>query len=102
MLPFCGRSEGSTAKKWFEESARGNWDPREGQHPFRPNANGVGDRTNTLRRLFIGAGFLVFDVCRPKHEDFRYVFYVAIKFCSRPSFQNKVSGPLLYIFVETT
>ena len=29
-------------------SARGTWDPREGQQPFRPNLNGVGDRTTTL------------------------------------------------------
>ena len=36
-------------------SARGNWDPREGQQPFRPNPNMVGDRTTTLRRLLIGA-----------------------------------------------
>ena len=36
-------------------SARGNWDPREGQQPFRPNPNGVGDRTTTLGRLLIGA-----------------------------------------------
>ena len=36
-------------------SAWGNWDPREGQQPFRPNPNGVGDRTTTLRRLLIGA-----------------------------------------------
>ena len=41
-----GLSEGST---------RGNWDHREGQQPFRPNSNGVGDRTTTLRRLLIGA-----------------------------------------------
>ena len=38
-------------------SAWGNWDPREGQQPFRPNPNGVGDRTTTLRRLLIGAGW---------------------------------------------
>ena len=25
-----------------EGSARGNWDPREGQQPFRPNPNGSG------------------------------------------------------------
>ena len=37
-------------------SARGNWDPREGQQPFRPNPSGVEDRTTTLRRLLIGAG----------------------------------------------
>ena len=36
-------------------SARGNWDPREGQQPFRSNPNGVGDCTTTLRRLLIGA-----------------------------------------------
>ena len=36
-------------------SARGNWDPREGQQPFRPNPNGAGDLTTTLRRLLIGA-----------------------------------------------
>ena len=36
-------------------SARGNWDPRKGQQPFRLNPNGVGDRTTTLRRLLIGA-----------------------------------------------
>ena len=35
--------------------ARGNWDPREVQQPFRPNPNGVRDRTTTLRRLLIGA-----------------------------------------------
>ena len=40
--------------------ARGNWDPREVQHPFRPNPNGVGDRTTTLRRLLIGAGLAYF------------------------------------------
>ena len=33
----------------------GSWDFLEGQQPFRPNPNGVGDRTTTLRRLFIGA-----------------------------------------------
>ena len=38
-------------------SARGNWDPREGQQPFRPNPNGAGDRTTTLKRLLIGADF---------------------------------------------
>ena len=41
-------------------SARGNWDPREGQHPFRPNPNGAGDRTTTLRRLLIGAEIFFF------------------------------------------
>ena len=34
-------------------SARDNWDSREGQQLFRPNPNGVGDRTTTLRRLLI-------------------------------------------------
>ena len=45
---------GQHSKK-MKESARGNWDPREGQQPFQPNSNGVGDRTTTLRRLLIGA-----------------------------------------------
>ena len=39
----------------MKESARGNWDPRKGQQPFRPNPNGVGDRTTKLRRPLIGA-----------------------------------------------
>ena len=39
-------------------SARRNWGPREGQQPFRPNPNGVGDRTATLRRLLIGAAYV--------------------------------------------
>ena len=43
-------------------SARGNWDPREGQQPFRPNPNGAGDRTITLRRLLIGADIVLFAV----------------------------------------
>ena len=41
-------------------SARGNWDPREGQQPFRPNPNGAGDRTTPLRRLLIGAVLSVY------------------------------------------
>ena len=53
MLPFCGRSGGSIAKK-IKGSAQGNWDHREGQQPFRPNSNGAGDRTTTLRRLLTG------------------------------------------------
>ena len=35
--------------------ARGNWDPWEGQQPFRPNPNGARDRIATLRRRLIGA-----------------------------------------------
>ena len=31
-----------------------NWDPREGQQPFRSTPNGVGNRTTMLRRLLIG------------------------------------------------
>ena len=38
-------------------NAQGIWDSREGQQPFRTNPNGVGDRTTTLRRLLIGAGY---------------------------------------------
>ena len=42
-----------------KESARGNWDPREVQQPFRSNPNGFGDRTTTLRRLLTGAVILI-------------------------------------------
>ena len=45
---------GQHSKK-MKGSAQGNWGPREGQQPFRPNPNGVGDRTTTLRRLLISA-----------------------------------------------
>ena len=42
-------------------SAKGNWVSREGQQPFRPNPNKVGDRTTTLKRMLIGAdGQLLF------------------------------------------
>ena len=36
-----------------EGSARGNWDPREGQQPFRPTPNGIRDSTTKLGRLLI-------------------------------------------------
>ena len=39
----------------MKESFRGNWNLWEGQQPFRPNPNGVGDRTTMLRRLLICA-----------------------------------------------
>ena len=39
----------------MNRSAQSNWDSRESQQPFRPNPNGVGDRTTTLRGLLIGA-----------------------------------------------
>ena len=47
---------GQHSKK-MKGNARGNWDPREGQQPFRPNPNRVGDSTTTFRRLLIGASF---------------------------------------------
>ena len=40
-------------------SVRGNWNPWEGQQPFRPSPNRVGDHTTTLRRLLIGAPVVV-------------------------------------------
>ena len=46
-----------------EGSARGNWDPREGQQPFRPNPNGAGDCITTLRRLLIGAEYFFRQFC---------------------------------------
>ena len=30
-------------------SALGDWNPRKGQQPFRPNSHGVGNRITTLR-----------------------------------------------------
>ena len=36
-------------------STRGKWDPRVDQQPFRPNPNGAGNLTTTIRRLLIGA-----------------------------------------------
>ena len=36
-------------------SVRGNCIPREGQQPFRPNPNVVGDCTTTMMRLLIDA-----------------------------------------------
>ena len=45
---------GQHSKK-MKGSARGNWDPWEGQQPFRPNPNRAGDRTTTLQWLLIGA-----------------------------------------------
>ena len=49
--------QGAALRKYglCEENARGSWNPYEGHQPFRPNPNGVGDRTTTLRRLLIGA-----------------------------------------------
>ena len=47
---------GSKAEKWFVwGSPRDNWGTREDQQPFRPNPNGVGESTTTLRRLLIGS-----------------------------------------------
>ena len=43
--------------------ARGNWDPREGQQPFWPNANGAGDCTTTLRLLIGAVHFASFMCC---------------------------------------
>ena len=42
-----------------EGSALGNWDPREGQKPFRPNTNEVRDHTTTSRCLLIGPAFFL-------------------------------------------
>ena len=43
MLLFCSRSRNSTAKNNLcKGNGRGNWDPREGQHPFRSNLSLLG------------------------------------------------------------
>ena len=61
-------------------SARGNWDTREGQQPFRPNPNGLGDRTTTLRRLLIGT----VQFC----SLYIYILYIRQKF--RTSLSKKI------------
>ena len=62
---------GCTTKNGLcEGSAWGNWDPRKGQQPFRPNSNGVGDHTITLRQLLIG----VVQFCS------LYILYIRQKF----------------------
>ena len=53
IMPHFNRASRTPQKG----SARGTWDPRKGQQPFRPNPNGVGDRNTTLKRLLIGASF---------------------------------------------
>ena len=42
-------------QRYNARSAWDNGDPREGQQPFRPKPNGVGDRTTTLKWILIGA-----------------------------------------------
>ena len=45
---------GCTAKNSLcEGSAQSNWVPREGQQPFRPDPNEVGDRIITWRWLLV-------------------------------------------------
>ena len=46
--------EGAAWRK-NKRSALGNWDPGEGQQPLRPNPNGIGNRTTTLKQLLIVA-----------------------------------------------
>ena len=64
-----------------ERSARGKWDPREGQQPFRFNSNGVGDRT-----ISWGASQLV-----------RYMFYTKLRgastVCAVPSDLHTFAAP---------
>ena len=55
LLRWFKRQHGEKMK----ESDWVNWDPWEDQQSFRPNPNGVGDHTTTMRRLLIGAGYRV-------------------------------------------
>ena len=64
----------------WKGSARGNWDPQEGQQPFQLNPNGVGDRITTLRRLLIGAV--------PFCSLYMYILYMRQKF--RTSLSKKI------------
>ena len=43
LWPFRGQHS-----KKMKGSVWGNWGPREGQQPFQPNPNEVGDRTTTF------------------------------------------------------
>ena len=53
----------------MKKSAWGNWNPREVQQPFRPNPNGVGDRTTMVRWLLIGAGDISIFLVGPFQQD---------------------------------
>ena len=92
-------------------SARGNWDPREGQQPFRPNPNGAGDRTTTLRRLLIGAVFnfansfsasFLIKLATTFFVRFLHIFLYVTFFCcvasSTSSFHHHVSAWFLLPF----
>ena len=75
-----------------EGSARGNWDPREGQQPFPLNPNEVVDRTTTLRRLLIGATsswFLFFTLSYLAGTLFPLLIY---SFQATTSFHSLVLG----------
>ena len=56
-------------------SAQGNWDPQEGQQPFRLNPNGVEDRTTTLRRLLTGAVHCIGQIRHPQFVDHCVIIY---------------------------
>ena len=68
-------------------SAQGNWDPREGQQPFRLNPNGVGDRNTTFRRLLIGADKFCWLYVPPK---FRTLLFRKIRVNTCPGNGQKV------------
>ena len=68
-------------------SARGNWDPREGQQPFRPNPNGAGDRTTTLRRLLIGAVWSRICNLSPKCVKLKCICH-SLALCVQKSFEK--------------
>ena len=73
-------------------SARGNWDPREGQQPFRPNPNGAGDRTTTLRLNWCSMSLPFF---------FSYYLTLVLSF---PLISNSLAGTVfsLLLFYQTT
>ena len=65
---------GQHSKK-IKGSAQGNWDPRKGQQPFRPNPNGAGDRTTTLRWLLIGAELILLSQSTHKTSSLAFPSY---------------------------
>ena len=70
-------------------SAWGNWGSREGQQPFRPNPNGAGDRTTTLRRLLIGAVSPAWSLLRLCGSLYRREFSFCARWAELHIFVNK-------------
>ena len=79
-------------------SAQGNpGDPREGQQPFRPNPNGVGDHTTTLRRLLIGTEATNFTKLERLHRAASRAITGCLSFSPIPLLLTEASLPPLRV-----